>query len=155
MLEPQLKLFFAELVDGNAPLVVNCSAGQDRTGISSALLLLALGVPEDVVVQDYLNSTRFRRPVNERGDVDLQAAAEENFFAAVMLRYSGGSNEVSPARPLLTEQRVPYLRFALDQIEQDFGSVEGFLRERVDVGPQEIARLRTLYLETPFGEDLS
>ncbi|MEL7043879.1 MAG: tyrosine-protein phosphatase, partial [Pseudomonadota bacterium] len=44
MLEPQLKLFFAELVAGNAPLAVNCSAGQDRTGISSALLLLALGV---------------------------------------------------------------------------------------------------------------
>lgn len=150
MLEPQLKLFFAELVNGNAPLVVNCSAGQDRTGISSALLLLAMGVPKDVVVQDYLNSTRFRRPVNERGDVDLAAAAEENFFAAIMLRYSGGSGALSPAKPLLTDQRVPYLRFALDQIEQDFGSVESFLAERIDVGPAEIARLRELYLETPL-----
>lgn len=149
-LEPQLKLFFAELVAGNAPLAVNCSAGQDRTGISSALLLHALGVPRDVVIQDYLNSTRFRRPAIERGDIDLVAAAEDNFFAAVMLRYAGPSGEVSPANPLLTEQGVPYLRFAMDQIEQDFGSIEGFLAERIDVDEQDIQRLRSLYLESPF-----
>lgn len=149
-LEPQLKLFFAELVAGNAPLAVNCSAGQDRTGISSALLLLALGVPKDVVIQDYLNSTRLRRPVIERGDVDLVAAAEDNFFAAFMIRYSGGSDKVSPAKPLLTERGVPFLRFALDQIEQDFGSVEAFLAARIDVDTAEIEELRSLYLESAF-----
>ncbi|MEO1080094.1 MAG: tyrosine-protein phosphatase [Pseudomonadota bacterium] len=154
MLEPQLKLFFAELVAGNAPLAVNCSAGQDRTGISSALLLLALGVPKDVVMQDYLNSTRFRRPVIERGDVDLVAAAEDNFFAAVMLRYSGESGEVSPASPLLTDKGVPYLRFAMDQLEQDFGSIEAFLEARVGVDAADIQQLRSLYLESPFSASL-
>lgn len=149
-LEPQLKLFFDELVAGHAPLAVNCAAGQDRTGISSALLLIALGVPKDVVVQDYLNSTRFRRPGVERGDVDLVAAAEDNFFAQIMLGYTNGSGEAAPARPLLTEQGVPYLRFALDQLEQDFGSIEGFLAARLDVDNLDIAQLRSQYLESAF-----
>lgn len=150
MLEPQLKLYFSELVAGHAPIAVNCSAGQDRTGISTALLLLSLGVPRDVVVQDYLNSTRFRRPVNERGDVDLAAAAKDNFAAAVMLRYSGGAEEVAPAKPLLTEDGVPFLSYALDQIEQDFGSVEAFLDDRIEVEAADLQRLRSLYLESPF-----
>ncbi|MDP5054120.1 MAG: tyrosine-protein phosphatase, partial [Congregibacter sp.] len=39
-LQPQITMLFEEALAGHVPLVVNCSAGQDRTGISSALLLL-------------------------------------------------------------------------------------------------------------------
>jgi len=61
-LKPQLKLYFQRAINGQAPLVVNCSAGQDRTGIASALMLSALGVPRQHIVQDYVLSTEFRRP---------------------------------------------------------------------------------------------
>lgn len=144
-IEPQLRLFFDELLAGHAPLVVNCSAGQDRTGVASALMLLALGVPREVVTQDYLQSTRYRRPDAEMGDIDLRAAAEDNFFAAVMLRYSedGAARE---AQPLLTAQGIPYLRFALDQIEQDFGSIDAFLEERLGLDDTKRQQLRLLYL---------
>jgi protein-tyrosine phosphatase len=37
-------------------VVVHCSAGKDRTGWAIALVLLALGVPEQLVVDDYLRS---------------------------------------------------------------------------------------------------
>lgn len=148
-LEPQLRLLFDELLQGNVPLAVNCSAGQDRTGVSVALLLLALGVPRDVVVQDYLQSTRYRRPAVERGDVDLEKAAQRNAFAALMLRYRSGG-EAAAATPLLTEQGVPFLRFAIDRVEQDFGSVQAFLRQRIGVDAEDVARLRALYLERTF-----
>lgn len=149
MLEPQLKLYFDELLAGNVPLVVNCSAGQDRTGMSAALLLLTLGVPREVVLQDYLISTRYRRPAVERGDVDLAAAAEDNFFAQLMLRYSE-HDEARKAQPLLTEEGVPYLRFALDQIEQDFGSVERYLEERIGVDAADRALLRERFLVATY-----
>lgn len=145
-LKPQLTLFFDELVEGNVPLVVNCSAGQDRTGLTSALLLLALGVPQEVVMQDYLLSTRFRRPAVERGDVDLAAAAEDNWFAQLMLRYSEGRDADHAAEPLLTDEGVPYLRFALDTIEQDYGSVQRFLATELGVDAAELATLRERYL---------
>src|SRR3546814_2440880 len=36
---------FGLLLAGRAPLLINCTAGKDRTGVLSALLLAALGVP--------------------------------------------------------------------------------------------------------------
>mgnify|MGYP006280326469 FL=1 len=144
-LEPQLRRFFDELLAANVPLVVNCSAGQDRTGLTAALFLLALGVPRAVVIQDYLLSTRYRRPQIERGDVDLAAAAQSNAFARLMLRYreEGGARQ---PQPLLTAQGVPYLRFALDRIEQEFGSVAAYLEARLGVDGAALAELRERFL---------
>ncbi len=35
------------------PVVIGCAAGKDRTGVAIALLLAAIGVPDDVIVADY------------------------------------------------------------------------------------------------------
>lgn len=45
---------FARLAEGEVPLVVNCSAGKDRTGTAAALILSALRVPMETIVEDYL-----------------------------------------------------------------------------------------------------
>jgi len=153
-LAPQMTLFFDALVAGEVPLVVNCSAGQDRTGLTSALLLIALGVPRDVVMQDYLQSTRYRRPLVERGDVDLAAAAEDNWFAKMMLRYAEEREGDSAAQPLLTDDGVPFLRFALDHIEQAYGSVERFLAEELEVDTVDITSLRERYLVATYERPL-
>lgn len=43
--------------------LVHCTAGKDRTGITAALVQLALGVSEEDVRNDYLLSNRYRTPV--------------------------------------------------------------------------------------------
>merc|ERR1712224_887219 len=43
---------------GNVPALVHCTAGKDRTGWAVALLLLALGVDKEEVMQDYLLSNK-------------------------------------------------------------------------------------------------
>jgi len=144
-LKPQLKQYFTLLADGKAPIMVNCSAGQDRTGIASALLLTVLGVPRQMVIEDYLLSTDFRRPQIERGNVDLAAHAKDNAFAAMMARYAQA--EAIHASPLVTADGTPYLEFALRRIEQDHGSVEGFLTQEVGVTPAQLNRIRALYLQ--------
>lgn len=150
-LEPQLRSLFDALVEGQVPLVVNCSAGQDRTGVASALVLLALGVPEDVVIQDYLASTRYRRTDVERGDVDIAAAAEEgNVFARIMLQYAAEDGSPRPATPLLTERGVPFLRFALERIELEFGSLDVYLREVLGVDADDLEQLRERYLVATY-----
>lgn len=47
---------FAELIElpEEDALVYHCSAGKDRTGMTSALILTALGVDDDTISRDYL-----------------------------------------------------------------------------------------------------
>src|SRR4030095_5969130 len=54
---PGFRTLFATLSDGShRPLVFHCTAGKDRTGFASALLLTLLGVPWDTVMDDYLRT---------------------------------------------------------------------------------------------------
>src|SRR5215475_708457 len=45
---------FGHLLEDRAPLVIHCTAGKDRTGLASALILHALGVADEVIAEDYL-----------------------------------------------------------------------------------------------------
>jgi protein-tyrosine phosphatase len=50
---PALAAALRVLAEGSLPAVFHCAAGKDRTGILAALLLTALGVPEETVLGDY------------------------------------------------------------------------------------------------------
>ena len=52
---------FGHLLDDSAPLVIHCTAGKDRTGFASALILHALGVPDEVIAEDYLLTNSYYR----------------------------------------------------------------------------------------------
>ena len=147
-IKPQLNLMFQHLLAEETPLVVNCSAGQDRTGIASALILTALGVPRSTIIDDYLLSTRLRRPEFEQSQIseaDLQQAAETNVFAAMMLQFNDEGFGEQP-NSLYTENRVPFLQFALNAIEENYGSVLGYLDSELGIGAEEVELLRSLYL---------
>ena len=63
---PQL-LAVAELVASAAgPVLLHCAAGKDRTGLAVAVLLTAVGVPEELVVADYVRSGDKRADLLER-----------------------------------------------------------------------------------------
>jgi protein-tyrosine phosphatase len=51
---PMWARFFESLAEPcNRPLVFHCTGGKDRAGMAAALILLALGVPEETVIQDH------------------------------------------------------------------------------------------------------
>ena len=63
-------LAYKELIDcmeneERMPILFHCTAGKDRTGFASALILLILGVPEETVIKDYLLSNEYRKSKNE------------------------------------------------------------------------------------------
>ena len=145
MLKPQLTLLFDTLLAEEAPVLVNCSAGQDRTGVASAVVLSLLGVERETILEDYLLSTQYRRPAVERGDVDLAQAAQTNAFAAMMLQYASAEEE--HAAPLLMPDGTPYLHYALDEIETTWGSVQAYAEQELGVDAADVATLRARYLE--------
>lgn len=122
---PGYRELFARLIQGKGPVVVNCTAGKDRTGIATALVLTALGVPYETVREDFLLSN------GAPGMETLQSSLSSPVAAL--------SPEV--AAPLIGVEGV-YLDTAFAQLRQEYGSIEGFLEKELDVGPDEIAALR-------------
>ena len=145
-IEPQIKTYFQRALDEGAPMVVNCSAGQDRTGIVAALMLLLLGVSEATVIEDYLLSTDFRRPAIEQHGVDLAAAARTNAFAAMMLEYRKAMPHPDRPNPLVTPDGVPYLAFVIERIRDEYGSVEAYAETELGIDGQDLIALRRKYL---------
>ena len=50
------------LADGGVPALFHCSAGKDRTGVISALLLALAGVDDETIVQDYALTGHYLKP---------------------------------------------------------------------------------------------
>jgi len=115
---------FEHLLQADAPLVFHCTAGKDRTGVAAALILLALGVPRDLVVQDYLLTNEFfRHPPVPRSDTPPDALA------------------------VLWRVREEFLVEALRAIDEDHGGIERYLTGRLGLTPAAREMLAARYLQ--------
>lgn len=124
---PGYRELFARLAaGGKGAVVVNCSAGKDRSGLATALVLTALGVPYATVRRDFLLSN------GAPGMASLAAA-----MAGVL--------PPGAVQPLLGVEPA-YLDAAFAQIRHDHGSVNGYLRRELGVGPAQIRQLRARLL---------
>lgn len=107
------------------PAAFHCSAGKDRTGVLAALVLSALGVPDETVAADY----------------HLSAAAVERLVAWLRVSERATSEEMPrQPKPLLTCPPEAMLRF-LDALRARFGSVDGYLAD-IGVAPEVLVELR-------------
>ncbi len=79
-LRPKLRTVIQAIADGETPVLIHCTAGKDRTGVLVALLLLALGVPEATVMEDYLGSAVFGQNLRARGGLNEQMASVFGFL---------------------------------------------------------------------------
>ncbi len=145
MLAPQIRIVFEDLLAGDGPLVFNCSAGQDRTGFTTAILLTALGVPREVIYADYHLSTTYRRPQFEMPHLDV--AAQPNNPAVQMFAGYQRDPAANKPKPLYDSQQHALLEFALAEVETRWGSVEAYLDKELGVSAEDITKLRAMYLE--------
>jgi protein-tyrosine phosphatase len=146
-LAPQFKEIFTALLENQAPLAFNCSAGQDRTGVATALVLTALGVPRETILDDYHLSTVHRRPEFERGNADYERLADTNIVARFYVEADKRGPDALKPRPLYDEAGRARLLATFDEIETRWGSIERYLADVLDVDRTDLERLRSLYLE--------
>jgi len=116
---------FGHLLEDSTPLVIHCTAGKDRTGFASALILHALGVPDDVIAEDYLlTNTYYKRDVSSAADLPADV------LNAI------GSVEAS------------YLAAAFEAVGSEYGDLETYLRDGLKLGTAERTALKARYLQS-------
>ncbi len=72
---PALRNMIHNVVKSESPVLYHCSAGKDRTGIITALVLSILNVDRDIIINEYLLSDYYRREKLE-GILKLAKAAK-------------------------------------------------------------------------------
>lgn len=112
----------------NYPAVVHCTAGKDRTGITIALLLSVLGVPEEVIIADYTLSNLYFKEILSGVETDTERLA---IFGI----------QTPDLFPFLTAQ-AQIMQQTLHHIHNAYGSVEQYLLEKAAVSPAVLQTLR-------------
>jgi protein-tyrosine phosphatase len=76
----EYKKFFRHIVENNAePILFHCTAGKDRAGFASAMILSVLGVPREKVIEDYLLTNTY---VKDHVDSAMLEIEMKTFFQA-------------------------------------------------------------------------
>jgi protein-tyrosine phosphatase len=122
---PGFRILFSTLSDGtHRPLVFHCTAGKDRTGFASALLLSLLGVPWETVVEDYLRTNElWTGHIGRYPELDIDT------------------------RAAIVEARTPYLEAAFEIVRADYGAPESFANQALGLDAAAVERLRADLLD--------
>jgi protein-tyrosine phosphatase len=122
---PGFRTLFKTLSDGtHRPLVFHCTAGKDRTGFASALLLTLLGVPWETVMEDYLRTNDlWTGHIGRYPELDIDT------------------------RAAIGEARTPYLEAAFEVMRADFGGPEQFAERALGLDAAARERIRADLLE--------
>ena len=132
---PSAQREFSKLFRGLAdkqqvPAVFHCTTGKDRTGWAAAAFLTLMGVPKDVVYEDYL-----------RSNDNILTAYKENIDAFVA---AGGSPNIPNA---ILGVKKEYLDAAYDEMQKRYGSIEKYFYDGLEIDADQQQALRNLYLK--------
>ncbi|MFK0521295.1 tyrosine-protein phosphatase [Paenibacillus illinoisensis] len=113
----------------------HCAAGKDRTGVVCALILLTLGVPREVVIEDY----------------ELTNLAVDG----LMQRFLSGNNKdyqkymdqmPEPQGAIPEMMKAAFIQAALEAIDENYGSFEQYLTEGLGISAEQRTALQNKYL---------
>ena len=125
--------FLHELADpANLPMLFHCTAGKDRTGYAAALVMLALDVPRETAMRDYLLTNQFM----ERKTRSLLRLIQ------IASLFRADPDQLMP----LFEARESYLGAAFAAIDEAHGT-DVYLRDALGVDDALRERLRANLLE--------
>jgi protein-tyrosine phosphatase len=110
--------YFHALAETDGAVLVHCTAGKDRTGIICALTHHLAGVPDELIVEDFLLTN------------DPERMAARLPIMRQMIADSHGGR-VPPDDALIAAMGVEadYLRTAFEVMTEAHGSIDGYLEE--------------------------
>lgn len=114
-------------------LLYHCTAGKDRTGFASLLILTALGVPLRTIRRDYLLTN-----ITTKDFVDGLITQEEA---------KGKRPEVIRSIRDIQSVKPEYFDHTLKVLNDRYGSVNNYLRDVMKLSAGDIMDLRRIYLD--------
>lgn len=130
------RIFFDKLLSNDQAgqsLIFHCTAGKDRTGFGAILVLSALGVPLNTIKKDYMLTNTFTKDF-----IDGMLAREK--------KQGKNSNTLQSIRDIQSVH-PEYINHAIKVINDDYGSINNYLREVMKLSSADIMDLRRIYLE--------
>ncbi|MDR0825041.1 MAG: tyrosine-protein phosphatase [Prevotella sp.] len=121
--------FFDYLCDeNNYPVIFHCYLGKDQSGLATFFLLRALGVPMDVIEDDYM-------------------ASDEAIDRSKLIRNADSLPEsIQEAFTMLSRSDLAYLKYGISCIKEKSGSLDDYMLHELKLTPEKERKLRKILL---------
>lgn len=123
------KMFDILLEPENYPVILSCRYGNIQSSLATALVLGALDIPEQTIMDDYLLSNRY---------FNMRVIAAQATKLPLESQDALTSMMVSDER---------YLNAAFDFIKRHYGSVKEYLYQELGVDEKDCNKLKTILLD--------
>ena len=152
--KPMLNLLLDPEREG--AILIHCTGGRDRTGIATAILLRILGVPEQIIVANYLASNHLLQPDRDNPD---STAFRRFTFSNVYIQPTTNREFAKVAAELgetpgriydVVRLRVACLTALWANIARGYGSFENFLATAYGLTEADTDRLKDLMTVSPL-----
>lgn len=128
------KQFFDILLeDEDGAVLWHCSSGKDRTGIAALLILTALDVDQETIMNDYLLTNTYRADTTAAAVAEAAKETDDEY----LLEQVRLANDVDRA----------YMESFIKTVEANYGSLENFLTEKMELTTEKKQALKDKYLE--------
>ncbi len=144
LLVPQLRSLYRLIMADEGAVLYHCSAGQDRTGIATALLYDMLGVDRETIIKDYHLSTEWRNPQWEMPAIDPK---EHPGNPMAQMMASMPADAMRKANPLYTASGQSHLVQFFTYLDATYGGSEGYMKQKLGFTDEQIASLRAAMLD--------
>ncbi len=116
-----IKNIITEILDAEKPILYHCTAGKDRTGIVTALILTILKFDKETIYNEYLLSNNFRKPLVEK-----------------RLRLANNLHFLYPKMDLQVLEKLSwvekrYLDAAFEEINKKYGSTDAYIQQILSI----------------------
>lgn len=119
--------------DPDRAVLWHCTSGKDRTGLAAMLLLYALGVDEETIMQDYLLTNEYNADRIEGTKMHLRSQGFDDEF-------------IFKANLVLSAVDERIMRITLSYLKKEYGSVVGYIRGGLALTQADIDSLKEKYL---------
>lgn len=126
--------FFEILSDhGEGAILWHCSAGKDRAGFASVLILAALGVDRGTILDDYVLTNQYYQKMID--------GIEKH------VRKLGFTDEEIRSAKAIAGAEPQYLERAFDAVDRRYGSMDAYLENGLGLSVENRQKLQEIYLE--------